>query len=165
MPDLSSTIAKQIVARIRTKESMDVRNASIVESVQEPQPGIREFTFQCARPTVTPGGMSGGAYRQVVNVSMGLFIDAPVDAPREVEGVQDRLGTKAELIRTHLEGFDCGELNVPLFGDSGPGEIRHFVPVSQDGSVGLGLFSVEWSMRGEKWAKLIEFQSEVNQGV
>lgn len=152
--DLASLIAEEILVEVRELDGFDKRNSVYVDDINSgPLAGSRSFNFQVMRPSISPGGYSGGAYRQAVFVRMALFASSAEDLLRESSSAQNRLGEKAVEIRQKLEGFFGAELNVPLFGMTGPSEARVWKPDTGTS----GMFWLDWSMRGEKWSTLALF--------
>lgn len=154
LPDLVSVLAEEILGEVRKLKGFDVRNAVYVDDINSgPVAGSRTWNFQVARPSVAPGGYSGGAYRQGVFARVALFASEAMDLRRESSAAQTRLGEKAVEIRQVLEGFYGAELNIPWFGMTGPSEVR--VWKAKDAT--MGLFWVDWTLRAEKWDTLTAF--------
>jgi len=154
LPDLASVLAEEILVVVRKLDGFDQRNAVYVDDINSgPVAGSRTWNFQVARPSVAPGGYSGGAYRQAVFVRVALFASEAKDLRRESSAAQARLGEKAVEIRQVLEGFYGAELNIPWFGMTGPSEVR----VWQARDAAMGLFWVDWTLRAEKWDTLTAF--------
>jgi len=154
--DLASIVAEEILEQVRTLEGFDKRSAVYVDDINRgPIPGGRTWSFQVARPSVSPGGYSGGAYRQAIMIRMAVFCSSQEDLTRESSSAQQKLGKKAVEVRKLLEGFYGTELNIPLFGMTGPSEAR----IWQHEDATNGIFWLDWTMRGEKWDTLTLFSA------